>query len=288
MSRPHRNVDIFVAGGAALLGGAAYVAHVPGPVQVVLGIALFFAPGYLWSEAILIQRLSTLERFLTSAGLALIFPIIGGFLFYGLRIPLFRSAWVGMLVVLTLLGVVAVAVQRLRQPLDDPRPVARGPRPGSRPRAAADRTSAGRVAPVHGVIYGVAAVVALGAVALSVHGAETQKQPGTTVVSLSPLLTDAARADIVVVNHEGATEQYDIKLYRKGKLATTWNHVTLASGQTWKQVVDYTVHQGDGILVDVYLLPDSTKPVGFADNGEVKNPKLATPEVAFWPRRLVR
>ena len=95
--------------------------HVPGPIQVILGIALFFAPGYLWSEAILTQRLTGLERVMTSAGLSLILPIIGGFLFYGLRIPLFRSAWVGLLVVLTLLGVVAVAVQRLREPPADPR-----------------------------------------------------------------------------------------------------------------------------------------------------------------------
>ncbi len=51
---------------------------------------------------------------LTSAGLTLILPIVGGFLFFALRIPLFKSAWVGLLVVLTLLGLVAVAVQRLR------------------------------------------------------------------------------------------------------------------------------------------------------------------------------
>ena len=110
-----RHLDILIAGATALAGGAAFAAHLPGSVQIVLGVALFFAPGYLWSEAILSQRLSATERLLTTAGLSLILPILGGFLFYALRIPLLRPAWVGLLVVLTLLGVVAVAVQRLRE-----------------------------------------------------------------------------------------------------------------------------------------------------------------------------
>src|SRR6202000_2710021 len=110
-----RNLDIFIAGGLALLGGAAYEAHVPEPAQVVLGIALFFAPGYLWSEASLSQRLTGVERVLSSAGMSLILPILGGFLFYGLRISLFRSAWVGLLVVLHLRGGGAVALVRRGQ-----------------------------------------------------------------------------------------------------------------------------------------------------------------------------
>ena len=71
-------------------GGAAFAAHLPGSVQIVLGVALFFAPGYLWSEAILSQRLTATERLLTTAGLSLILPILGGFLFYALRISLLR------------------------------------------------------------------------------------------------------------------------------------------------------------------------------------------------------
>jgi hypothetical protein len=266
-----RNLDIFIAGGTGLLGGAAYLAHVPGAVQVILGIALFFAPGYLWSEAILSQRLPALERVLTSAGLALIFPIIGGFVFYGLRIPLFRSAWVGLLVVLTLLGVVAVAVQRLRQPPVDPRQAAaRRPKP-----------SQGRLSPLHGTIFGLAGVVALGSVALSVHSAEAQKQPATTALGMPVVVTgenangtpvtDPTKANLNVTNHQGSTERYELKLYRKGKLSNTWSF-TLADGQTWQQVIPYTVAQGNGILADLYLLPNTTKPYEFVENGQVKNP----------------
>src|ERR1700750_1177899 len=163
-----RNLDIFVAGATGLLGGAAYVAHVPSAVQVILGVALFFAPGYLWSEAILSQRLSGIERAMVTVGMSLIFPILGGFLFYGLGIPLFRSAWVGLLVVLTLLGVVAAAIQRLRE---DPREAAPDPRAARNPGYGADR---GQPAPklrapaMHAAVYGIAAVVALGSVAYSV------------------------------------------------------------------------------------------------------------------------
>jgi len=117
----NRNIDIAIAAIIAILGGLAAAKNLPGQVTIPLGIGLFFAPGYLWSEAILNQWLPGVERALTSAGMALIFPILGGFLFYGLHIPLFKSSWIGLLVVLTLLGVVAVAVQRLRGVPADPR-----------------------------------------------------------------------------------------------------------------------------------------------------------------------
>ena len=134
----NRNLDIAVAAVIAILGGLAAAKHLPGQVTIPLGVGLFFAPGYLWSEAILTQRLPGLERTLTSLGMALIFPILGGFLFYGLHIPLFRSSWIGLLVVLTLLGVVAVAVQRLREvPVDE-----RQQRRPSQQRAAPERPRA--------------------------------------------------------------------------------------------------------------------------------------------------
>lgn len=263
-----RNLDILAAGGAGLLGGAAYLAHAPGPIQVILGIALFFAPGYLWSVAILSQRLSGLERTLTSGGLALIFPIIGGFAFYGLRIPLFRSAWVGLLVVLTLLGVVAVAVQRLRQPVVAPRPVPAGRGPGARP-----QPRPGRLSPVNGAIYGAAALVALGAVAFSVHSAQAQKYPGTSSISMPPLQKlNPTQAYLTAQNQEGATERYEIKLYRKGKLSKTYNF-TLANNQSWHQLIAYTTAQGDGIIAYLYLLPDTSKWLDYVDNGQTtKNP----------------
>jgi Protein of unknown function (DUF1616) len=253
----------------------------------VLGIALFFAPGYLWSEAILSQRLTGVERLLTSAGLSLILPILGGFLFYGLRISLFRSAWVGLLVVLTLLGVVAVAVQRLRQPVVDPRQAA-DPRqePGGAPPGPRKRIASWQF-----VVYGLAAVVALGSVAFSVKSADAQKFPGDTMLSMTPQPaqtaapanlavptsdpaqanpmvpnSDATQANLVVTNHEGVTATYTLNLMKNGKLEKAWP-ITLANGQTWHTVIAYTT-TSYVLQANLYLLPNLIKPIDFVNNGE--------------------
>src|ERR1700742_411085 len=149
----NRNLDVAIAAIVAILGGLAAAKHLPGQVTIPLGVGLFFAPGYLWSEAILTQRLPGLERTLTTLGMALIFPILGGFLFYGLHIPLFKSSWIGLLVVLTLLGVVAVAVQRLRDVPVDERQQQR------RPSQQSPRRN-GLV--LHSFIFGLAGVIAIG------------------------------------------------------------------------------------------------------------------------------
>jgi uncharacterized membrane protein len=267
-----RNLDIFVAGGTGLLGGAAYVAHVPSAVQVILGVALFFAPGYLWSEAILSQRLPGIERAMVTVGMSLIFPILGGFLFYALGIPLFRSAWVGLLVVLTLLGVVAAAIQRLRE---DPRAAAPDPRDARTPGYGADR---GQPPPklkapaMHAAVYGIAAVVALGSVAYSVKSANDQKQVATTELGMPPPKGDQAKTNLDVINHEGDVELYKLKLYQNKKVIRTWTF-TLANGATWQKVIAYpTIKQmqdkGTSLVADLYKLPDTSSVYRMVNNGQ--------------------
>ena len=58
----YRNLDIAIATVVAILGGLAAAKQLPGQVTIPLGLGLFFAPGYLWSEAILTQRLPGIER----------------------------------------------------------------------------------------------------------------------------------------------------------------------------------------------------------------------------------
>jgi uncharacterized membrane protein len=288
-----RNLDILLAAATALAGGAAYAAHLPGSVQIVLGVALYFAPGYLWSEAILSQRLPPTERLLTTAGLSLILPILGGFLFYALRIPLFRPDWVGLLVVLTLLGVVAVAVQRLREapaePRQDPRP---DPYASQRGRQQQQPARKGGLSALNAFVWGVAGVVALGSVAYSVKSAEDQKYPGYTDFWLSPspvssatpgpnstsAYTPPTQASLGVTNHQGVAEQYEIKLLTKGKVTSTWTFI-LSDGQSWTQTVPYTVN--DSEVADLYLLPNVKTPYRYADNGEpAPPPATATPTPA--------
>ena len=267
-----RNLDIFVAGGTGLLGGAAYVAHVPSAVQIILGTALFFAPGYLWSEAILSQRLSGIERAMVTVGMSLIFPILGGFLFYALGIPLFRSAWVGLLVVLTLLGVVAAAIQRLRE---DPRDLAPDPRGTRNPGYGADR---GQPAPklkapaLHVAVYGIAAVVALGSVAYSVRSANDQKQAGFTELYMVQPHGGQPKANLGVINHEGDVELYELKLLRQGKVIQSWP-ITLANGASWQKVISFPTitqmqNKGISMVADLYKDPDTTSVYRMVNNGQ--------------------
>lgn len=281
----NRNLDIAIATIIAVLGGVAAAKHLPGQVTIPLGIGLFFAPGYLWSEAILNQWLPGVERALTTLGMALIFPILGGFLFYGLHIPLFKSSWIGLLVVLTLLGVVAVAVQRLRRPPVDQRRPQQGrdpqaPRPG------------GSVV-LHSFVFGLAGLIAIGSVVYSVKSAEAQKFAGYTALSMPPVVDNAAaknlanlsnnptaqataatiqnqlvaaatKAHLTVTNHKGVPEQYVLKLVLKGKVTNTWN-ITLNDGQSWQRTIAYTTNTS--MIADLYTVPNTTTPSNYTTNG---------------------
>jgi hypothetical protein len=269
----NRNLDIALAAIIAILGGLAAAKHLPGQIRIPLGIGLFFAPGYLWSEAILSMRLPGIERLLTSLGMALIFPILGGFMFYGLRISLFEPAWIGLLVVLTLLGVVAVAITRLREVPADQReaPRRKQQQPGS--------------VVMNSFIFGIAAVIGLGSVAYSVKSAETQKFPGFTQLWMiqivpgeelyqAPSATTAANpaayaqhattAHLQVTNQEGVPEQYELKLKVKGKVTKTYPF-TLNNGQTWQTTIPYSLNYS--MMAELYLMPNTSNMIDCADNG---------------------
>ena len=285
----NRNLDIAIATIIAVLGGLAAAKQLPGQITIPLGIGLFFAPGYLWSEAILNQWLPGLERALTSIGMAFVFPILGGFLFFGLHIPLFRSSWIGLLVVLTLLGVVAVAIQRLRQPPAVRRPVnQQQPRRGNQP----PPRRGGSIA-LNSSIFGLAGLIAIGAVAYSVKSAEAQKFPGYTMLSMTPVIDNAlaqniaalsnnlaaqnqaaemqntlqgkaTQAHLYVADHQGVPEQYEVKLLQKGKVVKTWP-ITLNDGQSWQVTVAWTTNYS--VIADLYLLPNTTTPFHYVNNG---------------------
>jgi hypothetical protein len=277
-----KNLDIAIAAIIGILGGLAAADKLPGTATIPLGVGLFFAPGYLWSEAILSQRLPGIERAMTSVGMALIFPILGGFLFFALHIPLLKSAWIGLLVVLTLLGVVAVAIQRLRVPPVDPRQQYQRQQQRQNQQS---RPSGGRAA-LHGFIFGLAAIIGIGSVAFSVKNAEAEKFPAQTALSMPPIVagaqsyvgtsaasagnpaadtSKATQAHLIVSNYEGVTENYRVELFNNKKLAHTWN-ITLDNGKTWQITIAYT--QKYKMLVNLYVLPNTTTPYTFVNNGQ--------------------
>lgn len=246
-----KNADIAVAALIAVLGCAAAAARMPGPVVVVLGICLFAAPGYVWEEVLLSRRAAPVERAMVATGLALLAPIFGGIAVYAAKIPLHRGAWVGLLAALTIVGTVVVAIQRGGR---TPEPAA-PPKPG--------RAGAGLPAR-HLVAYGAAGIIAIVAIVLSVHSAETQRYPGYTQLWMAPVVKDPVKASLGVTNQQGSTVQYRLVLKLKGKVSDTWN-MALANGQTWQRTIPYTTKYS--MTADLYRLPNLSQPYRTVDNG---------------------
>jgi hypothetical protein len=188
--------------------------------------------------------------------MTLILPVLGGFLFYGLGISLTSPAWVGLLVVLTLLGVIGAAIVRLREvqvPED------------TRGRQAARPPETRKFPTTHTFIFGVAAVVALASVAYSVKSADNQKTTLYTQFGMTQVLTNDQKAYLSVADYQGQAEQYQVKLYAKNKVINTWNF-TLSQGGTWQKTIVYT-GTNYPILANLYLQPDLKTVYRCADNG---------------------
>jgi len=242
--------DIAVAEVIALLGCVAFFVQLPNPVMVVLGLGLFAAPGYVWSEVFLGPRVRGLELVAVATGVALLVPVFGGLGLYAAGIPLHRTAWIGLLSVVTLLGaaVVVITRRRAREP-DDPR--SRAARPRWSPRTA--------------VAFGAAVMIAAAAVGLAVASAEAQKYPGYTELWMTPVRTDQNAAILGVTNEQGGATRYRLVLRRKGRVSATWN-LSLANGQTWRRTISFTSKYL--IDADLYRLPDMSRPFREVGNGD--------------------
>ena len=119
-----------------------------------LGIALFVATGYLWSESLLDQRLGGLERAATAAGLAMMVPVLGDIGLYALHIPLNRASWTALMAVATLSGSALLIVRRRR----------------AAPQATSDTPRSTAFSTRNYAALALAAVVAIGAVVVAREG----------------------------------------------------------------------------------------------------------------------
>lgn len=241
--------DIAIAEAIGILGCVAFFAHPPEPVMMVLGLGLFVAPGYVWSEVLLSPQSRGLERVAVATALALMVPVFGGIGIYAAGIPLNRTAWVALLSVVTLVGAATALIMR-RHWQDDRAPH----RPTPRRRWSA----------WNAVAFGAAAVIAAGAVGLAVVSADAQKYPGYTQLWLTPLPGQPSRASLGLDNEQGGTTQYRLVLWRKGRISATWT-LTLADGQTWQRTISYTT--SFAMAANLYRLPDLQEPYRQVDNG---------------------
>jgi hypothetical protein len=239
VGRSHADVGITVT--VAVVACAATAAGAPVAVTAVLGIALMAAPGYLWGQVMLGSHIGGTERVAVVAGLALCVPILGGLLLYVARVPLHRTAWLGLLAGVTLVGDLALFLRR---------------RSGQA--APFGLREEGRRLPTrHVMAFGAAALIAICAVGLARAGAAIQHYPGFTQLWLAHPNQNAATANLGVGNYEGRTTRYRLVLLHKGHPAATWNF-TLANGQTWHRSPAFT--GGYTIAANLYRLPDLSHP----------------------------
>lgn len=245
--------DIAVAEVLALLGCVAFFVHLPTPLMAVLGLGLFAAPGYLWSEVFLGPRVQGLERVAVATGVALLVPVFGGLALYAAGIPLHRTAWIGLFSVVTLGGAAVVLVIRYRA------------REVHDLRSGTARPRWPRLSPWPAAAFGAAVVIAAAAVGLAVASAEAQRYPGYTELWMTPLRTDQNVATLGVTNEQGGATRYRLVLRRKGRASATWN-LSLANGQTWQRTISFTDRYP--IDADLYRLPDLSQPFREVDNGD--------------------
>ncbi len=233
--------DVVVTAAVAVLAVDTAVAPSPVWATAVAGLALFVSCGYLLGQVLFGTRISGLERVAVCAGLALAVPVLGGLVLYFAGVPLHRAAWLGLMVGVTLVCDLVLYVRRRAgraEPFEMPHVTWRG-------------------SPWHAVAFGVAVLLAAGALAVAEEGVAHQSKPRFTQLWLSPERDDARVGSLGVTNDQGAATQYRLVLLRRGKVSDTWNF-TLADGQTWTRSVQLTSKYT--IRANLYRLPDLTQP----------------------------
>jgi uncharacterized membrane protein len=243
-------IDLGVTAAVAVLACVAGAAGAPVAVMTVLGLLLFAAPGYLLGQLLLGPYIAGLERVAVSAGLAFCVPILGGLALYVARVPLHRAGWLGLLAGVTLICDVVLFVRREGGPLGSLRAGWRVPR--------------GRAA-----AFTAAVVMAICALGIARVGVAMQHYPGYTQLWLDRPNSKAKTVDLGVGNYEGATVQYQLKIWDNGKLVST-RDLTLADGQVWQLWPRYSDRYS--ISVNLFRLPDLTKPYRYAALAATETP----------------
>jgi hypothetical protein len=246
-----READLAITALVAVMTCAAAGVGAPVAVMTVLGVLLFAAPGYLLGQLLIGSDGSGLERVAAAAGLVFCVPIIGVLLLYAAGLPLRRATWLALLAGVTLVSDVVLFLARRRQSAGTRRPPEGLRLPRMRVAAA----------------FGVAAVIAVGAVGVARAGVSMQHYPGYTQLWLDRHPENAPTVDLGVANDEGSTVRYRLVL-DDGHTAAIWN-LTLANGQVWHRSPRYSGRYA--ISVKLFRLPDVTTPYRYVDlNGDGK------------------
>jgi hypothetical protein len=233
-------VDIAVTGAVAALALGDAATGAPAPVTIVLGIALFAAPGYLLAQLLLGPGIGAMERVAVGGGLAFAVPVLGGMLLYAADVPLHRVGWLILFCMVTLAADVSLLLRRRR--------------PGASACPAAPKL---RLPPRHAAVLGAAVLVAACGVVLARAAVALQHTPAFTELWLSPRAGHAPLASLGVSNQQGITTRYRLTLLRDGRVHETWTF-RLSSGKAWQRAVRYDPRYP--LAANLYRFPDLSHP----------------------------
>jgi len=240
----YSNLDVIAIFAATVLAFIAVLIKLPTLIVAPLGVALFVATGYVWTETLLDRPIGGLERAVVAAGLAMIVPVLGGLVLYALGVPLSPPSWAGLMATAALGGCAVLVIRRRIGALP--------------PRSESSTLTA---TPIRAcALFGVAALVAAGAVLLAREGAAHQHYSGFTQLWISP---DGSSDDLVgVTNHESGTTAYRLVIHQTGQENSIYS-LTLRQGATWTHAI--SSGNRERIVADLYRLPVLSRPYRYVD-----------------------
>lgn len=251
-----RNVDLVMAVVVAALAAVAASLPLPGTVMLVFGLGLLVGTAYVVGEAVLGPAARSVEGLALTVVLVLGLPAVGGVVLHAEGVPLHRGAWVTLFVVVTVIAAAVAGRRRETVPAPGPGEADDGaPFVGELDEAAFPAAPVTpRRGPAPTVLLGAAGVVVATAVWLAVSGANAQRYPGFTELSL---VSHSDQAVVGVRNFEDHRQRYLVVLRRNDGVPIRFR-IDLQPGATWTQTIPRP--NGAGLNADLFTGPESDKP----------------------------
>ena len=218
------------------------------PIRILALPLVLVLPGYALTSAIFLQHAPGIaERLLFSLGLSLVVVILGGLVLNWTPSGLRASSWIVLLTIITLTACIIALKRRRGQNI-----------------TGSSSSGIGHVSFTfrQGLLLSLAALIACGAVALSIVGASQQPRPGFTQLWILPAsgVTNAKNTVHLGMNSMELTSmQYRLAINVDGKVVKQWPSIDLQPGKKWEAtlVLPQTGHTGTRRVEATLYLTDA-------------------------------